>query len=247
MHPILFRFHSFTIYTYGFFVALAVCVSFFLLNRRAHVFGVDAGLVGDLVFFLFVSGVMGARLFYVLQHFEDYRGGWWKIFSLAEGGLVWYGGFLVAASVGLGVAAWKRWPILRLCDLFAPVLPLAHAIGRIGCFFNGCCYGRETDLPFGFIFPGDHNPRIPTQLIESTMLFCLSIFLFYFSPKRRRDGEIFILYLLSYSVIRFLIEFLRGDQTLLWVLTPPQWTSILLFAGALFLNFTTHRKPGSKS
>lgn len=237
MHPILFQSHGVTIYTYGFFVALAVLVSFLLVSRRAKAFGIDEGLAGDLVFFLFVAGVIGARLFYVVQHFEDYHAALWKVFSIAEGGLVWYGGFLASASVGLGLAMWRRWPVLRIGDLFAPVIPLAQAIGRIGCFFNGCCYGRETNAPFGLSFPGDNMPRIPIQIFESTALFCLSIFLYLLSQKERKVGELFIIYLMLYSAFRFLIEFFRGDQTTLWFLTHPQWTSILLFGGALFLFF----------
>ena len=233
MHPVLFQFHSVTIYTYGFFVALAVLAAFYAMNHHSRAMGLDQGLMGDLVFFLFVSGVVGARLFYVLQHFEDYRGDLWKIVSIGEGGLVWYGGFLTAAFFGLSFAAWRRWPVLKFCDCFAPILPLAHAIGRIGCFFNGCCYGRETCLPFGTVFPGDSTPRIPTQLLESLALFCLSAFLFRSPSKKRKDGELFVLYLILYSLFRFLIEFLRGDQTLLGFLTPPQWTSILLFAGGV--------------
>ena len=242
MHPVLFHFHALTIYTYGFFTAVAVFVSLLVIRRRAKRLGLDPELAGDLVFFLFVAGVMGARIFYIGQHFEEYQSVLWKIFSITEGGLVWYGGFLTAASVGLGIAVWKRWPVLRFCDLFAPTLPLAHAIGRIGCFFNGCCFGRETDLPFGVVFPGDSLARIPTQIFESAALFCLSIFLFYFPSKKRKDGELFIFYLLLYSVIRFLIEFLRGDQTTLYFLTPPQWTSILLFIGAWSLLFFVRKK-----
>lgn len=241
MHPILFHSHGVTIYTYGFFVALAVLISYLLVSRRANVFGIDEGLAGDLVFLLFVAGVIGARLFYVVQHFEDYHTDLWKVFSIAEGGLVWYGGFLVSASAGLIVAMWRRWPILRICDLFAPVIPLAHAIGRIGCFFNGCCYGRETNAPFGLTIPGDNVPRIPIQIFESAALFCLSILLYWLSIKKRKAGELFIIYLILYSALRFLIEFFRGDQTELWFLTPPQWTSLLLFGGALVLYFTTRK------
>ena len=241
MHPILFHIRGVTIYTYGFFVALAVLISFLLVSRRAKAFGIDEGLAGDLVFLSFVAGVSGARLFYVVQHFEDYHADPWKVFSIAEGGLVWYGGFLASASAGLGIAMWRRWPVLRICDLFAPVIPLAHAIGRIGCFFNGCCYGRETNAPFGLSLPGDNTPRIPIQIFESTALFCLSIFLYLLSRKKRKAGELFTIYLILYSALRFLIEFFRGDQTALWFLTPPQWTALLLFGGALLLFFKTRK------
>src|SRR3989338_4604157 len=117
MHPILFQIRGVTIYTYGFFVALAVLISFLSVSRRARAFGIDEGLAGDLVFLSFVAGVIGARLFYVVQHFEGYHSDPWQVFSIAEGVLVWYGGFLASASAGLGIAIWKRWPVLRIGDL----------------------------------------------------------------------------------------------------------------------------------
>ena len=242
MHPVLFRFHAITIYTYGFFVALAVLVAYFFAGQRAKSMNLDSSMASDLVFYLFVSGVIGARLFYVIQHTEDYQGHLLKMISIPEGGLVWYGGFIVAALVGLGIAAWKRWPFLKLCDLLAPILPLAHAIGRLGCFFNGCCFGRETRSWTGLVFPGDEVPRLPVQLFEAGALFLLSISLFYYSRKKRPEGELFSLYLIVYSVFRFFIEFLRGDQKLLLFLTTPQWTSIFLFFGAIFLFFIINKK-----
>ena len=243
MHPILFRFHAITIYTYGFFVALAVLAAYFLAAQRAKTMGLDPSLAMDLVFYLFISGIIGARLFYVIQHYEDYQGHLFKIISIPEGGLIWYGGFIVAALAGIAAAAWKRWPFLKLCDLLAPILPLAHAIGRLGCFFNGCCFGRVTDTRIGFTFPGEEAARFPVQLFEAAALVLLSAGLFYFSRKKRADGELFIIYLIFYSIFRFFIEFLRGDQKLLLFLTPPQWTSILLFLGGVFLFFMVSRKP----
>ena len=244
MHSVLFYFHTITIYTYGFFVALAVLVSYFAAGRRARTMGFDPRFAGDLVFFLFVSGVIGARFFYVFQHFEDYKGNLWKAAAIAEGGLVWYGGFLTAASLGLGLAAWKSWPILKLCDLLAPIVPLGHAIGRLGCFFNGCCYGKQTPPSLGLRFPADNTPRFPVQIFEAVHLFSLSIFIFYFPSKKLKPGQLFLLYLIFYSVMRFFTEFLRGDQSLLWFLTPPQWTSLLLFLGASPLYFFIRKKPG---
>ncbi|PIU40559.1 MAG: prolipoprotein diacylglyceryl transferase [Candidatus Omnitrophica bacterium CG07_land_8_20_14_0_80_50_8] len=235
MHPVLFHFYALTIYTYGFFVALAVLIAYFLAHLRARATDLDPSIAADFVFVLFVSGVIGARCFYVFQHLEDYQGQLLKIFSIPEGGLVWYGGFLMAALTGLVIALWKRWPFLRLCDLLAPIIPLAHAIGRFGCFFNGCCFGRPTHSRVGVVFEYGDVPRLPTQLFEAAGLLVLSLGLFYFSRKKRLAGESFILYLAGYGVFRFFIEFLRGDQKGYYFLTVPQWTSVLLFFGALFL------------
>ncbi len=242
MHPVLFSMKSVTIYTYGFFVALAMLAVFLLADRRASSLGISRAIVIDLIFLLFVSGVVGARLFFVAQHFEDYREHFWKLFSIQEGGLVWYGGFLTAAFLGLVYASARKWPLLPLCDFFAPLLALAHGIGRLGCFLNGCCFGKVTDSALGVTFPGDSVARHPVQLYEAVFLFILSAFLFYLSSKKKRDGDVFIGYLIFYGVFRFFIEFLRGDQTLLAGLTYPQWTSILLFAGGIFLMIQLSRK-----
>ena len=242
MHPILFYFHSVTFYSYGFFVALAVFAVFWIACSRAAAFGLTQGLVADLVFLLFTAGVIGARLFFVLQHWDDYKGNFLKIILIQEGGLVWYGGFIAATVVGLVYARGKKWPVLKLCDFFAPILPLAQAIGRLGCFFNGCCYGKITDASWGVVFSGDSVPRIPVQLVELAALGSISAALFFLSRIKRPVGELFVNYLILYSAARFLVEFLRGDQELFFFLTLPQWTSFFLFIGGLTLLFLVERK-----
>lgn len=243
MHPTLFQIHSFTVYSYGFFVALAVISAFFMSQNQAKALGMPQSTAADLVFVLFVAGVIGARGFFVLQHFADYEKDLWEVFSLREGGLVWYGGLIAAAIVGTVYAKARRWPLLKWCDFFSPVLAFSHAIGRIGCFFNGCCYGRVTGGDFGVVFEGDTFSRIPTQIYESAALFIFSFYLFWSIHKRHRDGEIFVQYLLLYGALRFLIEFFRGDQTPLGYLTLPQWMSLLLFAGALAGMIYLRMKP----
>jgi len=244
MHPILFKWHGFAIYSYGFFVALSVLIVWGLASAREKKFHEEPGAATDLLFVMFVFGVIGARAFFVLQHLEDYRGHAWRALSIQEGGLVWYGGFMTAAAAGIFYARLRRWPLLFWCDFFAPILPLAHAIGRIGCFFNGCCFGRVTDFG-GVYFPDDPEPRFPVQLYESVLLFALSGFLFYRLSKRPKEGEVFMGYLVGYSLIRFFLEFLRGDQMRVHFLTLPQWMSLFLFAGGIFLLLAIKKKGQS--
>lgn len=246
MHPIIFHSHFITFYSYGFFVALAVFAGFWIAGSRAKALGLTPSMVADLVFLLFVSGVMGARLFFILQHLDDYRENIWKILSIQEGGLVWYGGFIVATFSGFVYARWKNRPILKLCDFFAPIVPLTQAIGRLGCFFNGCCYGKETDAWFGVVFFGDTVPRIPVQLFEAGALAILSTALFLLAKKNRQPGALLIDYLIFYSASRFLLEFLRGDQQHYALLTLPQWTSLFLFFGNFLLLFLVTRKSPAK-
>jgi phosphatidylglycerol:prolipoprotein diacylglycerol transferase len=234
MHPVLLNLGGFEIYTYGFFVAVAAVASYALAVRRAARFGISPSDVTDLFFFVFVAGILGARVFYVGQHWDEFEGRFWHVFSLREGGLVWYGGFIGATIGGVFLARLRRWPILRLCDLAAPIVPLAHAFGRIGCFFNGCCYGRITSASYGVVFAGDGDYRIPVQLYEAGFLFALSALLVVL-PPRRREGQLFFLYAGSYGAGRFVLEYFRGDQLALWSLTLPQWTSLILVGGAILL------------
>lgn len=193
------------------------------------------GVVMDLVLLFFVSGVVGARFFYILQHWPDYAGRPERMLAIREGGLVWYGGFAAAVLSGVVTARLKRWPVLALADFFAPLLPLGHAIGRIGCFLNGCCYGRVTKSFDGMVFPGDSFRRLPVQLYEAAALLILSFFLFFLFRRKRQPGEIFLSYLLFYGAMRFGAEFLRGDQVPVFYLTLPQWMSGALFLGAAVL------------
>lgn len=219
MHPVLFEWGSLTIYTYGLFTALAVFAAFAVCVGRAERFGFERGVIADLLFFIFISGVIGARLFFVLQHWDDYRTRPLDLFYLREGGLVWYGGFITAVVAGAVYARWRRWPVALLLEYLTPAMPLVHAIGRIGCFMNGCCGGRPI-------------AHLPLQWVEAVFLFLLSTFLFFLQANSIARGRLFLIYVAAYSVARFLFEFLRADQQAYGSLTAPQWTSIILFAVA---------------
>jgi len=242
MHPILLSLHGFTIYTYGFFVAVAMTASLIVTERRAVRFGFGKAEAADLLFVLFISGILGARIFYVWQHAQDFAVDWMAALRVQEGGLVWYGGLFGAILTGMLYARWRKWPILPLCDFFSPVAAMAHGIGRIGCFFNGCCYGLRTESIFGVHFPGEPYANLPTQLYEAAGLFVISGFLFYYSRKPRREGSIFLKYIFLYAMLRFVIEFMRGDNQHYFYLTLPQWMSIGLVAAVFSISFLW-RKP----
>lgn len=242
MHPILFEIRQTPVYTYGLLMALAMTAVLALSVWRARAHGFSPAVISDLVFVLFVAGVVGARLFYILQHFEAYRTDPVRIFSFREGGLVWYGGFILAAISGMVYAFRHGLPVLKLCDFFAPLVPLGHAIGRLGCFLNGCCYGRVSHVPWAVTFPGDSSPRHPTQIYEALSLAALSLLLFGLSARRHRTGEIFAFYLLFYALIRIGTEYFRGDQYAIGPLTIPQWTSLFLLAGAAALLAVIRRR-----
>ena len=220
MHPVLFQSHGVTIYSYGFCVALAVTLAFIISVRRAARKNLSDSTAIDLLFVVFIAGVVGARIFYVLQHWADYGSRWAAIFWIQEGGLVWYGGFIFAGLAGWCYCRRYRLSVLAWADFFAPTLALAHGVGRIGCFLNGCCYGKNG---------------LSTQLYEASGLLALSAFIFWVTFKKTRAGEATAWYLVLYGALRFGVEFFRGDQSLAVFLTIPQWISICLFLLGLYL------------
>ncbi|MDI7259446.1 MAG: prolipoprotein diacylglyceryl transferase [Thermodesulfobacteriota bacterium] len=217
MFPILLRLGSLNIFAYGFFIAIGFILGFILAMRRAREQGVPAERVVDLFFCIIFSAIIGSRALYVLVNFDLYRENPLQIFKIWEGGLVFYGGLILAAVVSFAYMRWHRLPVWKLADLFSPSIALGLFFGRIGCFFAGCCYGKETSLPWGMIFTDPNSlARLnvslhPTQLYEAISSLAIFFFLNWKRRKKTFEGQIFWLFLLLYSVIRFFFEYLRDD------------------------------------
>ncbi len=233
MYPVLFKIGPINIYSYGTMVALGFSAAIFLACRRARVFQLKREDVADLSILALVSGIVGARLLYIFFNLSHYLANPLEIFNLSKGGLVWYGGFLA----GLAAVAWyaraKEMPFWDVADLFAPYIALAQATGRLGCFLNGCCFGREAhpSYPFGVVFPGSAILRHPAQLYAAALLIALFLLLRSRQDKRRFQGEIFLGYCMLYSSKRFFLEFVRGDNVRLALnLTVYQYASIAILA-----------------
>lgn len=253
MFPILFRIGNLTVYAYGFFIAIGFVLGFILAIRRSREEGISFERVVDLLFCVVLSAVIGARILFVLINFEYYRNHPLQILSLWEGGLVFYGGLLLATVVSIVYLRWSRLPVWKTADLFSPSIALGLFFGRIGCFFAGCCYGKETSLAWGMTFTDPnslarlHFSLHPTQLYEA--LGSLSLFLFLNWERRHRtfEGQIFWLFLLLYSVLRFIIEFLRDDPRGFFfggVLSTSQGIGIFLALTSLFMLFYLKRRQG---
>ena len=239
MHPVLFEWGPFTFYSYGLTIGLGFLAALFLSRRRAQQAGIDPDRVQNLVVLCLFFGLLGARAVYIAFNWDFYRSNPLEVIRFDHGGLVFYGGLLTGAAGAWVYLRWHRMPVGKILDVVTPPMVLAHAIGRLGCFFNGCCYGKPTDLPWGIVFRGEDFPRHPSQIYESAFLFLLSLYLVRSSMLRRqsaeRPGTVFAAYALLYGIWRFLAEFLRGDNPL-WSLglTSFQWMSIPLVVLSAF-------------
>lgn len=245
MHPVLFKIFGKEIYSYGIMAALgflAAILTWTWMERKEQR---PPGFAADLGFWLMASGMIGSRLAYVMANWSYYRTAPLEIIRIDQGGLIFYGGFLLAAGVLVGFARYYRMPLWHAADFAIPGLAIGHALGRIGCFLNGCCYGRPADDAWcgisyppvsepGRLFAG--MPLYPVQLFESACLFLIWLVLLYAYPRRRKNGAVFALYLVLYPPCRFLLEYFRGDQRQSWLaLDVAQVTSLALLAAGVLL------------
>ena len=237
MHPEFIQIGSRTIYWYGVLMAaafLAGMMHWRLLGRRE---GRDAAFCTDLAFWIMVAGILGARVSYVVANCGHYAQHPWDIPRIDKGGVIYYGGFIGAVIAVAVIARLRREPLLALGDFAITAVPLGHALGRIGCFLNGCCYGVPGTAPWCVVLPAvDGTPRQPVQLYEAAFNLALYVFLTLTYRKRRPSGTVLALYLLTYPMGRFLLEFLRGDERLHGLgLTHAQIISVMAFVVGLCL------------
>lgn len=240
MHPVLLKFGPFTIYSYGVAMVAAYLLGTFLATRHARRLPPAAQAlppehVTDFCLVGLLSGIIGGRLFYLVvawEYFQDHPLEWMAIW---HGGLVWYGGLLGGLLGGWWYARRHRLMFLPLLDQLVPVIALGHAIGRLGCFFNGCCYGRPTQAWYGVWFPGHDTAVIPTQLLEAGGLLVLAALLWGRQRKPTAPGQLFGGYLLGYALLRGAVELFRGDQPRVAGWTLPQLISVGLFVAGLGL------------
>lgn len=234
MYPVLWSWGPLTIHTYGVLLAVAVLVAAQWAARQAPRIGAAPAQIMDLALWGVVGGLAGGRLVYVAQHWPWYRAQPWEILRLDHGGLVFYGGLIGGVAAALWLARRRRLPVLPTIDLLIPAVALAQAIGRLGCFFNGCCYGRPTTGFWGVLFPGHALARHPTQLYESAALLLLAAALWRRSRDAIRPGTQLAWYAVGYGLWRFAVEFLRGDNpAILGPLTFSQMVSLPLVVAAL--------------
>jgi len=238
--PVFIHIFGRPIYWYGVMTALgflAAVLHWSWLGKRQ---GYPAGLASEIGIWVMVSGIVGARLAYVIANLPDYAGDPLQIIRIDRGGLIYYGGFIGAFLGICYLAHRKNEPLWRLGDFVITAVPLGHAIGRVGCFLNGCCFGKACDLPWAV----GHNH--PTPIYETIFNVVLYLFLVGFHGRKKRDGTVVAMYLLLYPIGRFFFEMTRGDDRMKWMgLTVAQEISVfLLLLGCLLWAFLPrHREP----
>ncbi|MSR77257.1 MAG: prolipoprotein diacylglyceryl transferase [Candidatus Omnitrophica bacterium] len=236
MKSILLSLGPFHLYSYGLMMVLGVMLSLFWMKKQIERDKFcNKNTLYDMVFFCVISGLVGARLYYVIQNGAWYRVHPWNAFAVWEGGLVFYGG-LISSTLGLlFFFRAKKIPPLAGFDFMIPYVALTQTFGRIGCFLNGCCFGAYCSFPWAVSFPGGPEHVHPAQIYESLYTFLLFIFLSAFYPRRNFPGQIFGLYLILYGLGRLAIEFFRDGNPMWFFLTWNQWISLGVIAGGAML------------
>jgi len=197
-------------------LALAFFVASTLAAIQAKKEGLNPELIFNFCLAVLIAGIIGARIFYVVENFGYYKQYPLEIIMLQRGGLSWFGGLIAALVYGLAYLKKKKLSVYKTFDLIVPFLALGQALGRIGCFLNGCCFGRTV---------------IPIQIYSALLLVIIFVVLRFLQDRPHRNGEIFFYYLLLYSAKRFFVEFWRTDNPIVFA----QMTLFQLIGIAIFI------------
>jgi len=262
MHSICFRIGDMAIYWFGVMMALgfmAALASWTFLGRKQ---GRDFNYCSDMMFWIMVAGIVGARVAYVISEYRTFMERPITILYLHRGGLIYYGGFIGAGLALYFFARSRREKFMSVVDFVITSVPLGHVFGRIGCFLNGCCYGgqysgflsvnypRNSPPWDGQLYAGkikaDANcslPVHPVQLYESIFNVFLYLILLWAYRNKKADGKVTALYLIMYPVGRFCLEYLRGDERMRWImgLSVAQIISLGLILFGIIVWFVSRR------
>jgi phosphatidylglycerol:prolipoprotein diacylglycerol transferase len=248
MHPVLFEFGFVKIFTYGVLVASGFFFAIMLAAHLGKKQGMDPQKIIDLSFYLLIASLVGARLLYIIVEFDFFRAHPVEVFKFWKGGLVFYGGLILAVIVAIVYMKKHQMPVWAVADIIAPSLALGQSIGRWGCFFAGCCYGRKSDVPWAITFTDEKSlaplgiPLHPTQIYLSLNALVIFLVLLWLSKRKFFDGQIIWAYGILYSTGRFIIEFFRNDDRgAVGMFSTSQIIGLIVFAVSVFMLFSLHR------
>ncbi len=255
MLPILFKLGPITIHTYGFLLAIGFIVAMILGMKLGKEDGINTKDLSDLIFFSIIIGLLGAKIYLFFTEFSYYTKNPGQIKNLLTQAGVFYGGLIGGVLFAIWFIRKKKMNFKKIGDLAAPSIALGHFFGRMGCFAAGCCFGREASgCSVGVTFPDLSQETgvpigkvlYPTQVFEAVLNLFNFIFLYILYKKYRTfDGKIFSIYIFNYSLIRFFVEYFRGDSDRGYIigsmnspfasLSIPQFISLIGIFTSVFL------------
>jgi phosphatidylglycerol:prolipoprotein diacylglycerol transferase len=260
MYPRLLELGPLTVYTYGVLLAAAYLLGLKLAMTRGKARGLDETRILDLGIYIIISALIGAKLLLLVTDFHAYTSDPRALLDLLREGGVFYGGLILAVIVALLYIRRAGLPLWTTTDVFAPGIALGHVVGRFGCFFAGCCWGKPTTVPWAITFTDPfaalntgtplNVPLHPTQLYEAgAEALILLVLLATESRGRRFPGRTFWLYMLLYAASRFVIEFYRDDpRGHVFMFSTSQFISLILaplsIVMLVYLSRTRVPEPG---
>jgi phosphatidylglycerol:prolipoprotein diacylglycerol transferase len=257
MHPTLLDLGFYALPTYGVLLATAVLVALWTIKIRAEGAGMDAARVVDFALWLVIWALLGAKIMLVVVEWRRYLADPAQLLGLARAGGVFLGGFLAAVIAGFVMLKRYKLHALPTFDVIVPSLALGQAIGRLGCFFAGCCWGRSCDLPWAITYTDPtahanlgtplHMAVHPTPLYAAAFNFALFGLLVWIYRQRPAPGRVFACYLVVYGCGRFLLELTRGDEARGLYFDGMLSTSQLISAGMVVLGIALYRWAGRRA
>ncbi len=251
MNPVLFIINDYEVRSYLIIILAAILLAALLIRYYEIPFlkagrrcpGTIDRYNGEALFIALVSTVIGARLGFVFTNWHLYGDDPLRILAIWRGGLAFHGGLaavLIAVSLHSLI---RRIPIGRLMDLAVPYVSLAYAVGRVGCFFNGCCYGHITELSWALVYPAvDDAARHPTQLYSAAAALSFFPVLLYIHRRNYPVGVAFAWFLILFGSYRFAVEFFRVSEALISMISLAQLISLAVIAGGLVLLLIINKK-----
>jgi len=268
MFPYILRLNSIAIPSYPFLFGLGITVAGIVMLILGKKEGYSYRQTGNMFILLALSILFGGRLFYVLEYYYEYSGDWIEIFNMTEGGQVFYGGLALAVITQVLYCKNTQIKIGIALDFTITGATLGLAIGRMGCFCKGCCYGKITDISWAVHFPKhlDMSGNIvgspaflrhvneglvsplsscsfavhPTQLYSAIFAFCFFVFLLYLWKSKYARGKLLLMFMTIYSVFRFNIEWIRENEVRFVGLTSAQCISVAIYVACLVVWFIYH-------
>ncbi len=239
MHPELFHIGHMTIYTYAFCIVVGTLVASIYTKWRAKKELGIRNLSNNFFYLVFIAGFVGGKLFFYLEKPIYYFNHPKLMLDNFSGGFVFYGSFIGIMPILIWYLKKHKIPVLPMLDILVITTLIAHSIGRLGCFFGGCCYGKPTDSFIGMHFPKTNGIAVhPSQLYEIVALLLIMLLIFYLKKKQQFKGQLFLSYILIYAVTRSILEIFRGDNRgfiIADILSHSQFIGIILILITLFI------------